>query len=329
MRTISRILSAIKDYTAKTTPALAKGAQLARALDARVELFHGISTPLYVDGYAVTGVELPRIEHDLRSRVLTHLERMAAKLRQEGTKVTVAVEWDYPAYEAIVRRAQQMHTDLIVADQHPGRHRAAGLLHLTDWELLRLSPVPVLLVKASGTYRHPVILAALDPEHAYSKPAKLDQRILTASSTLARALHGTQHALHAYVPFPYMADPDTMISRETVTRLKEEATAAAQKLLDRELRTTRIPKARRHLVGQHPDAAIPQTAKETHAAIVVMGAVSRSGLKRFFIGNTAERVLDLLTCDILIVKPAHFTSRVPRERRGVRVASAPPIPTPL
>ena len=143
MRTIRRILIAIKDYTAKTTPALAKGAQLARALDARVELFHGISTPLYVDGYAVTGVELPRIEHDLRSRVLTHLERMAAKLRQEGTKVTVAVEWDYPGYEAIVRRAQQMHTDLIVADQHPGRHRVAGLLHLTDWELLRLSPVPV------------------------------------------------------------------------------------------------------------------------------------------------------------------------------------------
>jgi universal stress protein E len=60
-----------------------------------------------------------------------------------------------------------------------------------------------------------------------------------------------------------------------------------------------------------------------------MGAVSRSGLKRFFIGNTAERVLDLLTCDILIVKPAHFTSRVRRERRGVRVASALPIPTPL
>ena len=329
MRSIRRILIAIKDCEAQSTPALVKGAQLARALGARVELFHGISTPLYVDGYTVTGVELPRIEHDMRARVLTHLERMAAKLRQDHIKVTVAAEWDYPGYEAIVRRSQQTHADLIVVDQHAGRHMAAGLLHLTDWELLRLSPVPVLLVKSSGTYSHPVVLAALDPEHAYSKPAKLDQRIAAASSTLARALRGTQHALHAYVPFPYMADPATMVSQETVTRLKEEATAAARKLLDRELRASRIPKARRHVVGRHPDAAIPETAKEIHAAIVVMGAVSRSGLKRLFIGNTAERVLDLLSCDILIVKPAHFSNRVPRARRGTRLVATAPLPTPL
>ena len=329
MRSIRRILIAIKDCEARSTPALVKGAQLARALGARVELFHAISIPLYVDGYAVTGVELPRIENDTRAQVLTHLERMAAKLRQDQIKVTVAAEWDYPGYEAIVRRAQQTRADLIVADQHAGRHRAAGLLHLTDWELLRLSPLPVLLVKTPGTYRRPVILAALDPEHAYSKPAKLDQRILAASSSLARALHGIQHAMHAYVPFPYMADPGTMVSRETVTRLEDAATAAAQKLLDRELRATRIPRARRHIVGRHPDDAIPETARKTHAAIVVMGAVSRSGLKRLFIGNTAERVLDLLTCDILIVKPAQFTNHVARVRRGARVVAAAPLPTPL
>jgi nucleotide-binding universal stress UspA family protein len=31
--------------------------------------------------------------------------------------------------------------------------------------------------------------------------------------------------------------------------------------------------------------------------------MSRSGLKRIFIGNTAERVLDGLQCDVLVVKP--------------------------
>jgi universal stress protein E len=225
--------------------------------------------------------------------------------------------------------ARATKADLIVADQHVGRHKAAGLLHLIDWELLRLSPVPVLLVKTSGTYRRPVVLAALDPEHAFSKPAKLDQRILTASSTLAHALHGTQHAMHAYVPFPYGADPDMMTNRETVARLQADATAAAQKLLDRELRATRIPKTHRHVVGRHPVDAIPRTARETHTSVVVMGAVSRSGLKRLFIGNTAERVLDLLSCDILIVKPDGFTNRVSRGRRGVRVVAPPAMPTTL
>jgi universal stress protein E len=37
-----------------------------------------------------------------------------------------------------------------------------------------------------------------------------------------------------------------------------------------------------------------------------MGAVSRSGLKRLFLGNTAEEVLDKLSCDVLIVKPPGF-----------------------
>jgi universal stress protein E len=60
-----------------------------------------------------------------------------------------------------------------------------------------------------------------------------------------------------------------------------------------------------------------------------MGAVSRSGLKRLLIGNTAERVLDLLTCDILIVKPAQFADRVPRTRRGVRLVSVPPVGGPF
>jgi len=216
-------------------------------------------------------------------------------MKRQRIKVNVAAEWDFPAYEAIIRRANRIKADLIVADQHDGRRLAAGLLHLTDWELLRLSLAPVLLVKTPGPYRRPAVLAAVDPGHTNSKPAKLDERILRAGATMTGALRGTLHALHAYVPFPFAAEPDVMLCQETVNRLEAEAVAAAQRGLDRALRTTRILKARRHLVGRHPSDAIEQTAREIHAAIVVMGAVSRSGLKRLFIGNTAERVLDQLS----------------------------------
>jgi universal stress protein E len=329
MHSIRRILVAIKDYEARTTPALLKSGQLARASGAQIELFHGISTALYVDGYGASSVELPHMERNIRSSIIEKLEKMAARLRGEGLKVTVAAEWDFPVYEAVVRRASQIKADLVVADQHAGRHMVAGLLHLTDWELLRLSPVPVLLVKTPGTYRRPVVLAALDPGHTFSKPAALDRRILAASSTISHALHGTQHVLHAYVPFPFMADPGTLVNQETVEQLQADATAAAQKALDRELRSTRIPKAQRHVVGRHPADAIEQTAREIHSSIVVMGAVSRSGLKRLFIGNTAERVLDLLTCDVLVVKPAQFTNRVPRGRRGARMVAVASNPLPI
>jgi universal stress protein E len=44
------------------------------------------------------------------------------------------------------------------------------------------------------------------------------------------------------------------------------------------------------------------------ADVVVMGAVSRSGLERLFIGSTAEEVLDRVPCDLLIVKADGFAS---------------------
>jgi len=39
------------------------------------------------------------------------------------------------------------------------------------------------------------------------------------------------------------------------------------------------------------------------AAVVVMGAISRSAIDRVFVGSTAERLLDELVCDVLVVKP--------------------------
>jgi universal stress protein E len=41
-----------------------------------------------------------------------------------------------------------------------------------------------------------------------------------------------------------------------------------------------------------------------------MGAVSRSGLRKLFLGSTAEQLLDRLPCDVLVVKPAGFRTPV-------------------
>ena len=63
----------------------------------------------------------------------------------------------------------------------------------------------------------------------------------------------------------------------------------------------------------------------THSAIVVMGALARAGLKRLLIGNTAERVLDHLPCDLLVIKPRGLRAKLPRRRRGVRYFSVPQV----
>ena len=83
-----------------------------------------------------------------------------------------------------------------------------------------------------------------------------------------------------------------------------------------------------HLAEGNPAKQIPRLAHALGADLVVMGALSRSGLQRVFIGNTAERVLGALKCDVLVVKPEKFGLRIAAEPRGIRVqAPATPVLT--
>ena len=65
----------------------------------------------------------------------------------------------------------------------------------------------------------------------------------------------------------------------------------------------RIEKHRSHLRTGDPAFILPELAKTLKAQMLVMGAISRSAIGRLLIGSTAERVLDALPCDILIIKP--------------------------
>src|SRR5262245_22669617 len=58
MRRIRCILVAVKEPTTKSQPALAKAAQLARALDAALVLFQAIAAPLYLEssGAGLSGI---------------------------------------------------------------------------------------------------------------------------------------------------------------------------------------------------------------------------------------------------------------------------------
>jgi universal stress protein E len=323
MRSIRRILVAVKDPQAKSLPPVVKATQLARALRADLELFHGIDTSIYLDTLDAAQHSPKQVEDEERKQILQQLERIAARVRRHGVNVTTAAEWDYPVYESIVRRAGRIRADLIVAERHAGRHLLQSLLRLTDWELLRLSPVPVLLVKRSQPYHRPTVLAAVDPTHAFAKPAKLDQEILAVSSVVADALRGKLHAVHAYSPMQPGMGAGTP---EAAKRIQKANATLAKASFDRILRSVDIPPARRHLIASHPIDAVRAVARESHSRIVVMGAISRSGLKRVFIGNTAEQLLDRLPCDLLIVKPAEFASRVPSARRGARVVTIQPVP---
>jgi len=53
--------------------------------------------------------------------------------------------------------------------------------------------------------------------------------------------------------------------------------------------------------------------RDIGATLLVMGVVSKGALELLLIGNTAEKVLDDLSCDILVVKSERLETRVAAE----------------
>jgi universal stress protein E len=325
VRRIRRILVAVRDPAARPTPGLEKAAQLARASGARLELFHGITTSVYLEPFAPEVLTPERILALQRRTAREQLGKQAARLKRLGVRASASVEIDFPAHEAIIRRAAGIGADLIVVDAHAGRRRFPALLQLTDWELLRHSRLPVLVVKGGGRYRRPVVLAAVDPMHANAKPGGLDRVVLGAAGQLGEALDGQLHVVHAYDPLPPSVANARVMNSRIAAAMRAEAREASKRAFARLMHRSDVPESRRHLKAQNPYVAIEQAATENRAAVIVMGAISRRGLKRLLIGNTAERVLNELATDVLVVKPRGFRNQVPRARRGARVVANPMI----
>jgi len=329
MSALRRILVSIKDPARGVTPAVSKAAQLARASGARLELFHAITTPLYLDIQVYSDWTLEDTKRELMKARTEQMQRIAKTLmgraHQQALRMDVTVVWDWPGYAAIVRRAVEFRADLVVADRHAGRHLARAVMRFADWELLRLCPVPVLLVGSQASYERPVTLAAVDPAHLWEKSAQLDERILRVAASVNGALGGTLHAVHAYVSSLPVSYPTTVMYPKFGEKLAHRLSVAAKRRFERVMRGKRIARGCQHLVDASPIIGITDTVRSIRADLIVMGAVSRSGIRRLLIGNTAESLLDRLSCDLLIVKPARFKARVARASNGVRVIPALPM----
>jgi universal stress protein E len=314
--TIKSILVAIHHPHERQQLGLARAAQLARRAGARLRLFHSTfysyaAGPQFAHATIAQGIDKALAEDRAA------LEKLALPLRRSGLQVSVEVSWDYPAHESIVREVLRSKPDLVVAESHRHTRGARLFLSNTDWQLIRLCPAPLLFVKQHSAYGRAQVLAAVDPLHHHDKPARLDQQVVDYGATMA-ALHGGRlDVIHAYLPVSqYLSGP---LGEPLVVPIDPRIEAQQQKRIDRAMSKLvaplSLPRNRVHVSVGTPESAIVRLARASEVDLVVMGAVSRRGLERVFIGSTAERIIDRLTCDVLIVKPSRF--KTPVSRRSV------------
>ena len=147
----------------------------------------------------------------------------------------------------------------------------------------------------------------------HDKPAALDDEILGISKYLGEKTGGSVHAFHSYDPRIAVATatanayiPVSLPFDEIELQMHEDH----QKRFGEITSFHSIDDDKAHLASGLTHEELAALANKIDASVVVMGAVARNRWKRLFIGATAERTLEHLPCDLLIVKPDWFQTPV-------------------
>lgn len=226
-------------------------------------------------------------------------------------------------YLEIIRKVLRDQHDLVVKPADSGGALKARLFGSTDLHLLRKCPAPIWLMKAPATAKLNKILAAVDIGHETEKGPRdaLSLQILELAGSLALAEFCELHIVHAWEvvgenilrggrgglsgeEVDSYVEEERERHRRWVEQLFQEATAQ----LSREAIDYIKPQV--HLPKGWAKEVIPHLVRDIDADLLVMGTVARTGVPGFFMGNTAEMIINSVDCSLLAVKPDGFMTPV-------------------
>jgi universal stress protein E len=313
------LVVAIADPFAKRQMVITKVADVAARSGARVTLFHAFSLPYPLpEPTPTSSAEALKAAARYRQQ---GLEKLAKPLRKAGIEVDCVTNWDFPAHDAIVRFLLKTKPDLLIAESH--RHGVLGRWFLanTDWELIRACPCPLWFVKTRTLPDQPALLAAVDPLHSHAKPAQLDDRIVDQAAAVVEQLGGSIKLAHAFTA-PLSNSSATFLEPLRIPIKPDRARRFVAGITEQVVQL-----AKRHGISasqclvKEGDAVatISALATKHKTSLLVMGAVSRRELRRPFIGNTAEKLIDKVRCDLLIIKPDSFKPSLPKQTAAARL----------
>ncbi len=231
----------------------------------------------------------------------------------EDVDVSIALEYSKTPSICIIQQVLQGAHDLVIKEA-PGRKNGEGLKAL-DMDLLRKCPCPVWLCRPIMHSRKDIKVAvAIDPESQEPIADELSKRMLQLARSLADSCNSTLEIVSCWdYEFEeylrgnvWLKVSDDMIE-DALLRTRTEHHAKLEKLIA----AADISGACQiyHLRGK-ADTLIPSFVNDNDINILVMGTVARTGIPGFIIGNTAENIVQKLSCSLLALKPQGFASPV-------------------
>ena len=243
------------------------------------------------------------------------LDELVTEMKQLGINATAKIMTGTPFIEIIRQVLREKH-DLVIITAEGKSGLKERLFGSTSMHLMRKCPCPVWVVKQSENTKYGRILAAVDVsvEAPDTKQELLNPLILQLASSMALRENSEFHVVQVWSLFGevYMEVRGALSEKAIQNAGKELLHQYASKLkkLIASVGLNNID-VRKHLVKRDDTAdAIIELVNNTHIELLVMGTVCRTGIPGFFIGNTAEKVLNEVTCSVLTVKPHDFVTPI-------------------
>lgn len=267
-----------------------------------------------------SGVE--SVLSSLAEKRLNELKLMTKEL-SENMDVTPLVLQGTP-YLEIIRVVMQQKFDLLIKISEPEESFSAKIFGSTDFRLLRKCPCPVWLLKPDTLLSFRSILAAVALE-TFDEDEDIDslnKQILEMATSLALEESSELHIVHAFKIFGedilnlplagYIAGDEIREWMKSQRHDIEKQFSHVTELLKKHLKDSKMEKLNPQFHLEEGDAqeVIQRMIKENKVELVVMGTVARSNITGLLMGNTAENILNRISCSALTVKPSSFKSPV-------------------
>ncbi|HDR1021487.1 TPA: universal stress protein UspE [Pasteurella multocida] len=226
------------------------------------------------------------------------------KYADPNIEFTPLVIWHSNEAEAIAAEVEKSTYDLVVKYTKEEESITSLIFTPMDWQLLRKCPTPLLMVR-DGDWKHQrriLIAVNTTDDDEDRNHSMINQQLVALGIDLASNLErGNVHLVTAYPPTPV----NMAIDLPEFNGGEYEKNIRGQYLINMKALRQQfgIDEDHTHVREGFPEEVIPEVAKELEAELVVLGTVGRTGLSAAFLGNTAEHVINRLSCNLLAIKP--------------------------
>jgi universal stress protein E len=253
-----------------------------------------------------------RIQHERETFVSGVVERIKNNSVQN---VSSEIRWGKEFVET-TREVMRNNHDLVMVTARDMKTISKKIFECPSRELFLVCPCSLWIAKYKKFgIRTKRILAALPGSGSGDVDLTSDglsTKILESAALIASLEGSDLHVVHA---LPKYGTKGMTKGRKLRPDLLEFIDELRTKLRDSCYSTltdydVTLKQDQVHLLIGDPSEVIPEFANELGLDLIVMGTAARSGLAGLVHGNTAERVLQEVSCSILAIKPDDFNSPV-------------------